>query len=209
MPATYHTVEDRPSDTLTPVNDDFPKNDESPQCASFLLEVRNRHQVTTELVARINLIMAESGFDVTVTPTQVVLGSIPPPGQGGSTAPLRAEVRGEARLVSWTQDGTLVEGSKVEAAWGVKRQTVDAARERGEIFSVWVKGKHWYSSEALKLERGALAAINRALGDVDPSSKLLFLLRQHGALDGYTPADAVADGKFDDVLRLATDWART
>ena len=209
MPATYHAVEHRPSDTFTPVDDDFPKNDKNPQCASFLLEVRNRHQVTTELVARINLIMAESGFDVTVTPTQVVRGAVPLPDQGGSTAPLRAEMRGEARLVSWTQDGTLVEGSKVEAAWGVKRQTVDAARERGEIFSVWVKGKHWYPGEALKLERGTLAAINRALGDVDPSSKLLFLLRQHGALGGHAPADAVADGKFDDVLRLATDWVRT
>ena len=102
-----------------------------------------------------------------------------------------------------------MEGSKVEAAWGVKRQTVDAARERGEIFSVWVKGKHWYPSEALKLERGVLAAINRALSDVDPSSKLLFFLRQHGALSGRTPADAVSDGKFDDVLRIASDWARS
>ncbi len=209
MPATYHAVENRPSDTLTPVNDDFLKNDKSPQFASFLLEVRNRHQVTSELVARINLIMAESGFDVTVTPTQVVRGSPPLPDQGGSSAPLRAQARGEARLVSWTQDGTLAPGSKVEAAWGVKRQTIDAARERGEIFSVWVKGKHWYPGEALKLERGALAAINRALGDIDPSSKLLFLLQKHGALGGHTPADAVADGKFDDVLRLATDWART
>jgi hypothetical protein len=209
MPATYHAVENRPSDTLTPVNDDFLKNDESPQFASFLLEVRNRHQVTNELVARINLIMAESGFDVTVTPTQVVRDPISLPDQSGFTSPLRAQARGESRLVNWTQDGTLVPGSKVEVAWGVKRQTVDAARERGEIFSIWVKGKHWYPSEALKLERSVLAVINRALGDVDPSSKLLFLLHQHGALGGHTPADAVADGKFDDVLRLATDWART
>jgi hypothetical protein len=210
MSAIHHAVEDCPSDTLTPVNDDFPKNDESPQFASFLLEVRNRHQVTKELVARINVIMAESGFDVTVTPTQVVredsVSSVPVPIH---PMPAASEVRGEARLVNWTQDGTLVEGGKVEAAWGVKRQTVDAARERGEIFSVWVRGKHWYPSEALKLERGALAAINRALGDVDPSSKLLFLLRKHGALGGHTAADAVADGKFDDVLRLATDWAGT
>lgn len=210
MPATHHAVEDRRSDTLTPVNDDFPKNDESPQFASFLLEVRNRAQVTNELVERINFIMAESGFDVTVTPTQVMRSSVPLPSMGAaSTAPMRAEVRGEARLVNWTQDGTLVEGGKVEAAWGVKRQTVDAARERGEIFSVWVKGQHWYPSEALKLERGALAAINRALGDVDPSSKLLFFVRRHGALGGHTVADAVTDGKFDGALRLAMDWART
>ena len=153
--------------------------------------------------------MAENGFDVTLTPTQLVGGSVPLPDQGIATGPLRAEVRGEARLVNWTQDGTLVLGGMVETAWCVKRQTVDAARERGEIFSIWVKGIHWYPSEALKFERSSLAAINRALGNIDPSSKLLFLLRKHGALGGQTPADAVVDGKLDDVLRLATDWART
>lgn len=132
---------------------------------------------------------------------------LPAPSAVSKTA--EAKVRGEACLVNWTQDGTLLEGANVEAAWGVKRQTVDAAREQGEIFSVWVKGKHWYPSEALKFERTTLAAINRALGDINPSSKLLFLLRKHGAIGGQVPADAVVDGKFDDVLRLAAEWART
>lgn len=154
--------------------------------------------------------MADSGFNVTVTPTQDVGGSGPLPRvHAASTALMRAEVRGEARLVSWTQDGTLVDSGKVKAAWGVTRQSVNAACERGEILSVWVKGQHWYPSEALKLERSALAEINRARGDVDPSSKLLFLLREHGSLGGNTAAAAVADGKVEDVLRLAADWART
>lgn len=209
MSTTYPAAQDWASEPLPPVSGDFPEADRGPQFASFILEVRNRAQVTSELVARINAIMAESGFDVTVTPTQIVSGSIPLPDQDISTAPLRANLRGEARLVNWTQDGTLVEGVKIETAWGVKRQTVDAARERGEIFSVWVKGKHWYPSEALKFERSSLAAINRALANVDPSSKLLFLLRKHGSLGGKTPADAVIAGKLDDVLRLATDWAHT
>jgi hypothetical protein len=64
-------------------------------------------------------------------------------------------------------------------------------------------------SEALKLERSALKAINNALGDADPSSKLLFLLKHHGALSGQAPADAVVDGKLEDVLRLAGEWAKT
>lgn len=208
MPATEDPAGGRRSHTVKTVDKDSSERDESPQGASFLLEVRNR-QVTHELAARINLIMAESGFDVTVTPTQLVPGSVSLPHHGISSAPARAELLGEARLVSWTQDGMLVEVSKVEAAWGVKRQAVDAARQRGEIFSVWVRGKHWYPGDVLKLERAALAAINRALGDVDPSSKLLFLMRKHGALGGQTAADAVAQGKFDDVLRLASDWART
>lgn len=128
-----------------------------------------------------------------------------------SSAPSSAaegKIRGTARLVDWTQDGTLLESAKVEAAWGETRKAVNAAREQGEIFSVWVKGKHWYPSEAMKFERTSLAAINRALGDIDPSSKLLFLLHTHGAIGGQTPADAVANGKFDDVLYLAAEWAR-
>lgn len=111
--------------------------------------------MTRDLMARINAIMAENGFDVTVTPSRPVEDAAPSPKQIISIAHTAAEMRGEARLVSWTQDGTLVSGSAVESAWSVRRQTVDAARERGEIFSVWVKGKHWYPSEALKLERSA------------------------------------------------------
>lgn len=206
MPATNYAVDERIPAPSASVNNESPQAGQGPQCASFLLEVRNRAHVTRELVDRINAIMTEGGFEVTLTPTH---NASAPATLQNHTAPLQAAMRGEARLVNWTQDGTLLEGSKVEEAWGVKRQTVDAARRRGEIFSVWVKGMHWYPGEALKFERTILAKINGALGDIDPSSKLLFLLRKHGALGVQTPADAVADGKLEDVLRLATDWALT
>ncbi|MYM92667.1 response regulator [Duganella vulcania] len=120
-----------------------------------------------------------------------------------------AAFRGEAQLVKWTEDGTLLDGSKIQQAWGVTRQAVDAARERGEVFSIWAKRQHWYPAEALKFKREDLAAITRALGDIDPSSKLLFLLHKHGAVGGVTPAEAVADKKLDDILRLAALWGRT
>ena len=47
-----------------------------------------------------------------------------------------AQVRGEARLVQWTQDGTLVPVSAVEQAWGIKRQSVDAARAQRDLLGV-------------------------------------------------------------------------
>lgn len=209
MPATNDAVDERMPAPSTSVNEESPQAAQGPQCASFLLEVRNRAHVTRELVDRLNTIMTESGFEVTLTPTHIASAPHALPDQAISTEPLQAAMRGEARLVNWTQDGTLLEGSKLEAAWGVKRQTVDAARRRGEIFSVWVKGMHWYPGEVLKFDRATLAKINGALGDIDPSSKLLFLLRKHGALGAQTPADAVADGKLEDVMRLATDWALT
>jgi hypothetical protein len=167
----------------------------------FRLVVRGQPQETPELVARINALLAREGLDVTLVPAQ--LGAA-----AASGTPAPKPPAGETRLINWTFDGTLVEGAKVEAAWGVKRQTVDAARERGEVFSVWVKGKHWYPAATLTLERSSLAAINRALGDIDPSSKLLFLMRQHGVLGRLRPAEAIAQGQLAHVLSLAAEWAR-
>ena len=120
-----------------------------------------------------------------------------------------AQERGEARLVKWTQDGTLVPVSVVEEAWGIKRQSVDAARERNEVFSVFVRGQHWYPAEALKLRRAELATVVKALGAESATSKLVFLLRRHGALGGRTPAEAVDQGMLHDVVRLAGAWGRS
>ncbi|NHZ43532.1 hypothetical protein [Massilia aquatica] len=88
-------------------------------------------------------------------------------------------------------------------------QAVNAASKRGEIFSVWADGKPWYPRDGLKLDRSQLARINRTLGNADPSSKLLFFQRKHGALRGRVVAEAVADGDLDDILRLAMAWGRT
>jgi len=127
----------------------------------------------------------------------------------GNNLVREAGLRGEARLVSWTQDGTLVPVSEVESTWGIKRQSVDAARERKEIFSVFVRGQHWYPAEALKFDRESIAAVVRALGDEHASSKLVFLLRRHGELGGRTPAEAVEQGMLQDVLRAAAALSRS
>lgn len=111
------------------------------------------------------------------------------------------------RLVQWTRDGTLVDGRRLCDAWELTRQGLDKARERGEIFSVRVKGLHYYPAEAAHFARDDLARINRELGNIDPASKLVFLKRKHGALGGGTAAEAVEKGRLTDVLRLARDWA--
>ena len=118
-----------------------------------------------------------------------------------------AQARGEARLVDWTRDGTLIDSKTLADLWGITRQALDAARNRGEVFSLWVKGQHWYPGELGKFERTTFARINEALGDLDPSSKLVFLLHKHGALKGRTPADADGD-MLDDIIRLAGGWSR-
>lgn len=133
-------------------------------------------------------------------------GASNPPDPARDAAIGQAQARGEARLVAWTRDGTLIDSATVADAWGIRRQTLDAARARGELFSLWFKGQHWYPAEILKFERQTFARINAALGTADPSRKLLFLLHRHGALGGRSPADAIAD-QLEDVVRLAGSWA--
>lgn len=118
-----------------------------------------------------------------------------------------ALARGEMRLVKWTKDGTLVDSRWLCNEWGLTRQGLDKARDRGEIFSVRVKGLHYYPAEAAHFARDDLARINHALGNIDAASKLVFLKRKHGALAGGTAAEAVEKGRLMDVLRMAKDWA--
>lgn len=156
----------------------------------------------TRVLADIEQLLKERDFGrVSVRVAQVP--------EDGAAALDAAQARGETRLVKWTQDGTLVPVSVVEAAWGIKRQSVDAARERGEIFSVFVRGQHWYPAEALGFARADLAAMVQALGQESATSKLVFLRRRSDALGGRTPAEAADQGLLDDVLRLARAWGRS
>lgn len=208
MSTTYQTIPDWQSRPSASASEDSSHSEGSPRFASFLLEVRNRAQVTIELVERINALMAEGGFDVTVTPTEIIGYPGKHPASNDVATVVRAHTLGKTRLINWTRDGTLVPADTVAQNWGVSPHTVDAARERGEIFSLWLSGAHWYPREALRYERPVLSAICHALGDVDSSSKLLFLLRTHGALGGKTVNQAIENGMLDRVIELAKSWGR-
>lgn len=174
--------------------------------------VPDRARAAAALVASLDQALRAAGVDLQVS---VACGS-PQASSGGQPADpavvqqavQRALARGEARLVGWTRDGTLIDSARLAQAWGVRRQTLDAARARGEVFSLWIKGQHWYPADLLKFERTVFARIHAALGEkLDPSAKLLFLLHRHGALHGRTPAEAAADMP-DEVVRLAAAWSR-
>lgn len=180
---------------------------EARELNSLLMEVRFGDEVTAELLLQLTELMAESGFDVSFPSADARLKPGPTNIRPASELVESPEKRGEERLVSWTKDGTLVDGSKIENAWNLKRQSIDHARKQGKLFSVWVGGQHWYPSEILNFTRKDFASLNEALGDIERTSKLLFLMRKHGALGGLTAADAVSVGKLPQVLRLAADWA--
>ena len=128
------------------------------------------------------------------------------PATGGLTG---ATARGEAARVQWVKDGVVVTGEQLAQAWGLTRQALSPAAERGEVFAVKVGNRLYYPQAFLAMERETVAVICRALGDLGASEKLMFWLREHGALAGRTVAASLDAGTdLAKVERLAAAWAR-
>ena len=120
-----------------------------------------------------------------------------------------ATARGEAARVQWVKDGLVVPGEQLAQTWGLTRQALAPAADRGEVFAVKVGNRLYYPQAFLGMDREAVAAICRALGDLGASEKLTFWLREHGALAGKSVAAALEAGTgLARVERLAAAWAR-
>lgn len=120
-----------------------------------------------------------------------------------------ATARGEAARVQWVREGVVVPGEQLAQAWGLTRQALAPAAERGEVFAVKVGNRLYYPQAFLGMDREAVATVCRALGDLGASEKLMFWLRGHGALAGRSVATALEAGTaLSQVERLAAAWAR-
>ena len=127
-------------------------------------------------------------------------------GAGGLS---NATARGEAARVQWVKDGLVVPGEQLAQAWGLTRQALAPAAERGEVFAVKVGNRLYYPQSFLGLDRESVAIVCRALGGLGSSEKLIFWLRDHGSLAGKSVASALDSGvPVARVERLAADWAR-
>ena len=125
---------------------------------------------------------------------------------GGGLA--AAAARGEAARVQWVKDGLVVPGEQLAQAWGLTRQALAPASERGDVFAVKVGNRLYYPRSFLVLDRESVAAVCRALGDLSSGEKLMFWLREHGALAGNSVAAALEAGvPVAKVERLAIAWA--
>ena len=131
----------------------------------------------------------------------------PQQAKGGGLA--GAAARGEAARVQWVSDGRVVPGEQLAQAWGLTRQALAPAADRGEVFAVKVGNRLYYPQAFLGLDRETVATVCRALGDLSASEKLMFWLRDHGALAGKSVALALEAGlPLAKVERLAAAWAR-
>ncbi len=100
-------------------------------------------------------------------------------------------------------------GEQLAQAWGLTRQALAPAADRGDLFAVKVGNRLHYPQAFLDMDREAVAAICRALGELGASEKLTFWLHEHGALAGKSVAAAMVAGTgLAQVQRLAAAWAR-
>jgi hypothetical protein len=120
-----------------------------------------------------------------------------------------ATARGEAARVQWVKDGLVVPGEQLAQAWGLTRQALAPAADRGEVFAVKVGNRLYYPQAFLSLDRETVAVICRALGDIGTNERLMFWLRDHGALAGKSVSAALESGlALVKVEHLAAAWAR-
>ena len=120
-----------------------------------------------------------------------------------------ATARGEAARVQWVKDGLVVPGEQLAQAWGLTRQALAPASQRGDVFAVKVGNRLYYPRSFLVLDRASVATVCGALGDLGTGEKLMFWLRDHGALAGKSVAAALEAGvPLAKVERLASAWAR-
>ncbi len=79
----------------------------------------------------------------------------------------------------------------------------------GEVVSIAIDGGEYFPNALLSLDRLTASAICRALRQIQDTEKLMFWLRDHGALGGKHPAAALNAGTpIDQVIAVAQAWAR-
>ena len=126
--------------------------------------------------------------------------------RGGLAA---AEVRGATARARWIEEGLVLPGSQLAQAWGIPQETLATATESGEVVSIAINGGEYFPKALLSLDRLTAGAICRALQRLQDTEKLMFWLREHGALGGKGVAAALDAGvAVSKVERLASAWAR-
>lgn len=132
-----------------------------------------------------------------------VLGG--PPGRGGWRG---AVLRGEAAMVSLVRTRELIPTERLATAWGLTRQALSAAAQRGEVSAVKVSNRVYCPAVFLALPRESVSQVCRALGTLAPTEKFIFWTREHGALGGKAVVAALESGRpLATVVQLAEAWA--
>ena len=127
----------------------------------------------------------------------------PAASRGGLAAAIE---RGKLARRQWTLDGTLLSQKTFAARRDMAPDALVALEAQGRVFSLEIDGVRWYPAELLRMDAGDAEALCAALAELEPTVKLGFLMRRHGALAGMTAASSIAEGGINRVLALASAW---
>ncbi len=128
------------------------------------------------------------------------------PARGGLVA---AQARGAAARARWIKERLVVPGPQLAQAWGIRLEALATATASGEVVSIAIDGNVYFPKALLSVDRLTAVAICLALRHLRDTERLMFWLRDHGALGGTNPAAALSAGtSIDQVIALAQAWAR-
>ena len=126
--------------------------------------------------------------------------------RGGLVA---AQARGATARARWIVEGLVVPGPQLAQAWGIPQEALATATASSEVVSMTIDGSEYFPKALLSLDRLTAGAICRALRQLQDTEKLMFWLRDHGALGGKSVAAALEAGMpTAKVTALAEAWAR-
>jgi hypothetical protein len=103
----------------------------------------------------------------------------------------------------------VVPGPQLAQAWGIPQEALATATASSEVVSMTIDGSEYFPKALMSLDRLTAGAICRALRKLQDTEKLMFWLRDHGALGGRSVAAALGAGTpTARVTALAEAWAR-
>lgn len=130
----------------------------------------------------------------------------PTSARGGLAA---AEVRGASARAQWIREGLVVLGPQLAQAWGIPQEALATTSASGEVVSIHIDNCQYYPAALLSIDRLTAGAICRALRNLHDTERVMFWLRDHGALGGRNVALALKAGTpTARVNALAEAWAR-
>ena len=118
-----------------------------------------------------------------------------------------ARQAGQAQLVGWVGDGTLMASEEFAARWGMTSQGLQKAAARGELLPLKVSNRIYYPAMLCELPRPFTSRLCLALRLLSPAQQLIFLLRRHGALDGKSIGELTTSAQQERAVGLAQSWA--
>jgi len=122
---------------------------------------------------------------------------------------IAAQARSAAARARWIDEGLVVPGPQLAQAWGIPQEALATATASSEVVSMTIDGNEYFPEALLRLDRSTAGAICRALRQLQDTEKLMFWLRDHGALGGRSVAAALGAGTpTAKVTALAEAWAR-